>query len=80
MKHKYTKAIAGLILASSMAGPVLAGEIDITSGYYYFGNGVIFSAVDPKGSGTGNWDSIVRIKSEADSVKGGQHRPEQHLQ
>jgi hypothetical protein len=70
MKPKYTKAFAGLMLVGSMAGPVVADTIDMTSGSYTFGNGVIFSAVDPKGSGTGNWDSIVRIKSEADFVKG----------
>jgi hypothetical protein len=70
MKQEYKKALAGLVLATSLAGPALADTFDITSGYLYLNNGVIFSAVDPKGSGTGNWDSIVRIKSEADFVKG----------
>ena len=70
MKAKYTKAIAGIILVGSMAGPAMADEIDITSGYYYFGNGIIFSAVAPKGSGSGQWDAFDRIKSEDSFVKG----------
>ena len=70
MKTKYTKAFAGLALVGSMVGPVMADTFDITSGSLDIGSGVILTAVAPKGSGTGTWDSIVRIGSPNSFVTG----------